>query len=351
MNPVYDARIDHPAAWTSLEIGGKEGLMHRMGPEHAQALAELVDRTRHLAPDAVRREDFDHPAINDLMRGVFQSIMNGRGAIILSGLDMSRTSLEDFSRIYWGLGTHLGEAAIQSAKLDKIGYVQKEEHNPDGRGYQLDIELRSHTDFHELLSLASFRKAASGGESGAVSSLAIHNVMLKEAPQHLATLYRGFQHGYAREDYLTPEPVPIFCNVGGQISCFYHGLFMLNAAKQLGTELPQDLRQAMACFSDIAQRPEVRADFMLEPGEMLFWHNFLVLHSRQAFTNAGEQKRLLLRLWLHVREGQGRPMHPEFAGRARLMDKIHAAGEVALNYSSLGLSTSVEKSLAAVTGV
>ena len=348
MSETHAARIDHPAAWTSQEIGGKEGLTHRMGPEHVEALAELAARTRHLAPDAVTRDDFDHPAINALMKGVFQSVMNGRGAIILSGLDMSCTSLEDFSRIYWGLGTHLGEAAIQSPKLDRIGYVQKEENNPDGRGYQLDIELRSHTDFHELLSLASFRKAASGGESGTVSSLAIHNVMLEEAPQHLATLYRGFQHGYARKDYLTKEPVPIFCEVDGKVSCFYHGLFMLNAAKQLGTELPADLRQAMACFSEIAQRPQIRADFMLEPGEMLFWHNFLMLHSRQSFTNAGEQKRLLLRLWLHVKEG--RPMHPEFAGRARLMDKIHAAGDVALNYSSLGLSTSVEKSLATVTG-
>ena len=348
MTMIWDARIDHPAAWTSQDIGGKEGLMHRMGPEHADALAELVARTRHLAPDAVTREDFDHPAINDLMRGVFQSLMNGRGAIILSGLDMGRTSLEDFSRIYWGLGTHLGEAAIQSAKLDKIGYVEKVENNPDGRGYQLDIELRSHTDFHELLSLASFRKAASGGESGAVSSLAIHNAMRAEAPQHLETLYRGFPHGYARPEYLTQDPVPVFCNVDGQVSCFYHGLFMLNAAKQLGVELPQDLREAMACFGEIAQRPEIRADFMLEPGEMLFWHNFMVLHSRQAFTNEGEKRRLLLRLWLHVLEGRGRPMHPEFAGRARLMDKIHAAGETALNYSSLGLATSVEKSLEAV---
>ena len=348
MNQIYDAPIDHPSAWTSAGIGGKEGLMHRMGPEHVQALDELLARTRHLEPDAVTRADFDHPVINALMLGVSDAIMNGHGAIILSGLDMGRTSLDDYSRIYWGLGTHLGEGAIQSPKLDRIGHVQKEEHNPDGRGYQLDIELRSHTDFHEILSLASFRKAAKGGESGAVSSLAIHNVMLQEAPEHLATLYEGFFHGYADPSALTKDKVPIFCNVEGKVSCFYHGLFMLNAAKQMGVELPPELRAAMACFSEIAQRPEIRADFMLEPGEMLFWHNFMVLHSRQAFTNEGEQKRLLLRLWLHAH--QGRPMHPEFAGRARLMDRIHASGATALNYSSLGLSTSVEKSLEAVKG-
>jgi hypothetical protein len=349
MTQIFDRRIDHPSAWTSSRIGGKEGLMHRMGPEHLDAVGELLARTRHIAPDAITREDFDHPAINALMLGVREEIMHGKAAIILSGLDMSRTSLEDFCRIYFGLGTHLGDAAIQSAKMDRIGFVQKEEHNPDGRGYQLDIELRSHCDFHEILSLASFRKAARGGESGAVSALAIHNAMLEEAPEHLAELYRGFYHGYADPSSLTKEKVPIFCNVDGVVSCFYHALFMLNAARQMGVELPPELRAAMTRLGETAQRPDIRADFMLEPGEMLFWHNFVVLHSRQAFTNEGEHKRLLLRLWLHVRDG-GRPMHPEFAGRARLMDQIHASGATALNYSQLGLSTSVEKSLEAVAG-
>ncbi len=39
----------------------------------------------------------------------------------------------------------------------------------------MDVEaLRSHTDFHEILSLASYRRSAEGGMSGAVSALAIH---------------------------------------------------------------------------------------------------------------------------------------------------------------------------------
>ena len=331
MNPIFDRRIDHPSAWTSARIGGKEGLMRRMGPEHVAVLTDLAARTRHLAPDAVTRQDFDHPLINDLMQAVRFEIMSGKGAAILAGLDMGGLSLEDYSRIYFGLGAHLGDAAIQSPKRDRIGYVEKVENNPDKRGYQLDVELRSHTDFHEILSLATFRKAASGGESGMVSSLAVHDVMRTEAPEHLATLYEGWWHGYAQKEHLTAEKVPIFCNVDGVVSCYYHGLSFLAAARAMGVELPEDLRAAMACFSAIAQRPEIRADFMLEPGEMLFWHNFLVLHSRQAFTNQGEHKRLLLRLWLHAPDG--RPMHPEFVGRARLMDQIHAQGITALQYA------------------
>ena len=324
-------RIDHPSAWTGAEIGGKEGLIHRMGADHSAALREALERTRGKAADAVTRADFDHPLIDALMRAVRFDIMSGKGAVVLAGLDMAGVSEEDYGRVYYGLGLHLGEPAIQSPKRDRIGRVEKVEDNPDKRGYQLDVELRSHTDFHEILSLASYRKAASGGESGVVSSLAVHNIMLDEAPEKLATLYEGWWHGYVEKEHLTTEKVPVFCDVQGNVSCYYHALSFMAAARARGEEMPDSLREAMACFSAIAQRPEVRADFMLEPGEMLFWHNFMMLHSRRSFTDEGDHKRLLLRLWLHVPD-DGRPMHPEFIARARLMDEIHERGITALQY-------------------
>ena len=329
-NPILDGPIDHTSAWTSAAIGGREGLTHRMSPEHRAAIFELLERTRPLKTTDITREDFDHPLVNELMAAVRFEIMHGKGAVILHGLDLTGVPVEDYERIYWGLGTHLGEAAIQSPKKDLIGYVQKVDDNPDKRGYQLDVELRSHTDFHEVLSLACFRKSASGGRSGAVSALAVHDIMQREAPEALQVLYDGWFHGFVDPEHLTAEKVPVFCNVGGVVSCYYHLLSFLAAGRSLGEEVPQALRDAMAVFSDIAQRPEVRADFMLEPGEMLFWHNFVVLHSREGFSDTPEQKRLLLRLWLHV--PGGRPMHPEFLARARLMDEIHARGVTALQY-------------------
>ena len=344
MNEIYDRRIDHPAAWTSAQIGGKEGLIHRMGPEHLEALEELLVRTSHLAPDAVTRADFDHPVINDLMKSVRFEIMNGRGAQVLSGLDIGGMSQEDYGRIYWGLGTHLGDGVVQSYRRDRIGLVQKEEDNPTGRGYLMDVELRSHTDFHEILSLASFRKAPQGGLSGAVSSLAIHNVIREEAPHHLKALYEGFFHESAGSKAISAEKVPVFSNVDGQVSCYFHGLFQFAAAKQMGVEVPAELIAAQKFFSSVAQRPEIRADFMLEPGEMLFWHNFMILHSRTAFSDGPDQKRLLLRLWLNVPDG--RPMHPSFTERARAMDRIHESGQAAIDYANTGVMDMARKVMA-----
>ena len=335
MSDLDISRVDDPAAWTSAEIGGKEGLTHRLAPEHIAALHEIVERTRHKAPHEVTREEAAHPALDALMTGVRHTIMKGLGAVILSGLDMDRISLDEFQRMYWALGTHLGQGAVQSPRRDRIGYVQKVENNPEARGYMMDIELRSHTDFHEILSLASVRKSAEGGESGLVSSLALHNAIYDTRPELLPALYEGFFHassGVSGE--VSATKVPIFCKVDGKVSCYYHGLFISNAAKMMGVEVPPALTEALTYMNELAARPDLRADFMLEPGEMMFWHNFTALHSRTAFTDTDNQRRLLLRLWLNVPDG--RPMAPEFTDRARYMDVAHEAGRAAIDYAKSG---------------
>lgn len=329
MTIICDASND-PAAWTSREIGGKAGLTLRLTGEQLAALDMLVARTQAIAPDAITRAEFDHPVINALMDGVRATIMEGRGAIILSGVDIARQGLENFKRIYWGLGTHLGNGVVQSYRRDRIGHVQKEEDNPTGRGYLMDTELVSHTDFHELLSLASISKPVSGGESGIVSSIALHNLIRERRPEFLAPLYEGYYHESAG-GAVSEEKVPIFGCVDGKVSCYYHMPFLINAARRRGEPIPEDLREAMRYLSQLAADPEIRADFTLEPGEMLFWHNFTALHSRTAFEDGPGAKRLLLRLWLNVLNG--RPLPPAFNERARYMDRTHEAGEAAIDYA------------------
>ncbi len=324
--------VEDPAVWTSASLGGKSGLVHPLRPDHLEALRTVLAHTRHLGLEQIGRGEFEHPAVNELMSGVRRELMRGRGAVILSGIDLAAFTEEDFTRICWGLGTHLGTAAPQSYRRDRLGFVQKEEHNPTGRGYLMDVELRSHTDFHEVLCLACVRRAASGGESGLASSLAVHNALLEARPELLPPLYAGFYQEWAGEQRVSTDRIPVFCRVEDKVSCYYHPLALLNAAKELGVSLPAQLEEAMRVFRAHADAPELRADFMLEPGEILLWHNFLVLHSRRAFQDSASQKRLLLRLWLNV--PQGRPMHPAFTGRARAMDVEHGNGRPAIDYNS-----------------
>lgn len=331
MTEIHRWPIAGPMAWTARELGGKDGLARRLAADELAGLDRLLDATRAMDALAVARADFDHPAVNRLMDEVRATIMAGRGIVILSGYDLGRHTQAEYERVYWGLGTHLGRAAPQSARDDRIGYVQ-ETPSATPRGYLSTLELRPHTDFHEILSLASVRRAAAGGLSGAVSALAIHNVILEERPDLLPALYDGFFYGTVASERhrrpLSATKVPVFSCVAGKVSCMNNGFFMRVAAERLGTDLPSDLVAALDFFHRVSVRDDLFLQFMLEPGEMMFWNNFTQLHARTEFRNSPEQRRLLLRLWLDVADG--RPVIREISERARqvterMPDEVSAA--------------------------
>ena len=310
--------IDHPGAWTPASVGGKAGLTRALDPDHLRAIDELLARTRHLAPLEPVRQDWDHPVFNALLGELRDTIMNGRGAVVVSGLDRDRYSDEDFRRLYWGFGTHLGVAVEQSQWGDRIGQVRKENNDPIARGYRGDQELTLHTDSYELASLLCLHQAASGGMSGLASSLAIHNEILRTRPDLLPPLYEGYYY-HIDELKFTERPftdvkVPVFSCVDGKVSCNFGEKQLRNGALHRHEKLPPALDEAVAYFASTAARPDIRLSFMLEPGEMLLWHNFTNLHARTAFTNSPERERLLLRLWLDVPDG--RPLLPAVLARA-----------------------------------
>ena len=120
---------------------------------------------------------------------------------------------------------------------------------------------------------------------------------------------------------ITDQAMPAFCAVGGTVSCMYEPSHMKNAASLLPGGMPDDLAEALDYFDSVANRDDLALRFLLEPGEMMLWHNYTNLHSRTAFEDFPDSKRLLLRLWLSVPEG--RPVDPAFRIRADTYERIH----------------------------
>ncbi|MEI9965597.1 MAG: TauD/TfdA family dioxygenase [Caulobacteraceae bacterium] len=271
----------------------------------------------------IGRADFDHPAVNALMARVRADVMDGRGLSVIAGLDPARYAPADYERLYWGMGTHLGRGVVQSFFGDWVARVEKNPNLPF-RGTTTDIELRAHTDFHEVMSLASISLPEHGGVSGFVSSLAVHNEVWKARPDLLRPLYEGWYNVSVGQKTADPYKTPIYSLVDGKVSCFYNRVFF-QRPEDGGAPLPADLLEAMALMDSIAARPDIRADFTLEPGEVAFWHNFTIMHSRTAFEDSPARHRLLLRLWLNVPDG--RPMAEAIRQRAVLIDRDHLEGQ------------------------
>jgi hypothetical protein len=318
MTPIYSKTIDGPSAWTPASLGGKEGLVWTLTSKHLDAIDELLRKTNPLKMEEIRRADFDHPALTPFLSQIRNEVMNGKCAAIIRGIDTGLYSEADCERIFWGIGTHIGIAAVQSSRADRMGYVRNERGDPKARGYRSSRELVLHTDSRAIIALMSIQVAESGGESRVASSATIHNVIRKERRDLLEPLYRG--HPYlSGEIELTPYSIPIFSNVDSMVSCAFFEGHMRAAAKSLGKPLPVEFDEALVYFRTVAHREDVSIGFMLEPGEILISNNFVVLHARTEFEDSAEKRRLLLRLWLNVPDG--RPMVPELLYRSRAFDK------------------------------
>lgn len=80
--------------------------------------------------------------------------------------------------------------------------------------------------------------------------------------------------------------------------------------------------------------PNIRFEFMLEPGDILMMNNYTVLHARTPFEDweTPERQRLLLRLWLNL--CSRRPFAENFTGRFNTGQR---GGAVIHNHTDAGL--------------
>lgn len=324
------------AGWTAAELGGREPLVMAIPNAAREAVITAARRAVTAVaaggPQFASRDDFAAPAVVRLMATVAERLDEGPGAVVLTGLEIGDLGQDIFVQAVAGLMQQLGELAPQSPRGDRIGYVQKERNNPNARGYTADIELTAHTDFHEIVALASIRTAPAGGggESGLTSFAGLRRVLADEHPEVLPLLAEGFPHDSSAAGLLSDGPVPLIAEVDGVVSGYHQPLFMKAAERALGTPMSPELKEAAALFAQVANRPDVQLNFTLQPGEIMIWHNFRVMHARAKFNDTPEQSRLLIRFW--VNPDRHVPLPPVFLSQRRRFDRLHANGEAAIAY-------------------
>ena len=77
-----------------------------------------------------------------------------------------------------------------------------------------------------------------------------------------------------------------------------------------GQALDPDFAAAADYFQTLAQDPRFMIEFMLDPGEIMFANNYVLLHARTEFEDHPEyeRRRHLLRMWLAM--PNSRPLSP-----------------------------------------
>ena len=304
MTAVFDHPIDHPAAWRGCDFAGKADFAVPLSETELAVLEQATESVAGRPLDEIDKKIFDLAPIAARVAAWRRIILEGRGLLVLQGFPVQRRDADFIARMYWGLGRHLGRPVSQSTMGDRMGHViNVSGDNPAERGYRSKRELSFHTDSDDIVGLLCLRQARSGGESKLVSALAVHNALLLRRPELLAPLYRGFRYHWRGEQApgeppITEYRVPVFSQCDGVISVCYLRHFIEMAAEDLGEPLSSAESAALDAFDECCEDPDLKVEFTLDQGEVLFFNNYTTLHARNAFEEHAGGRRHLLRLWL-----------------------------------------------------
>lgn len=251
---------------------------------------------------------FDLPRLDKVRIG----LERGRGLALVRGLPVARYGEETAAAIFTGIGDALGIAVSQSYRGDRIGHVR--DIGEAGRYYTVGGALEMHMDPVDVVGLLCLKKAVRGGESRIASSAAVHNAVLAERPDLVPVLRRGFHYTSRQEDKaagappVTPHRVPVFGEIDGRFAAFLLPIAIRNAEKA-GAPLSPLEHEALETVARTAARPDLAYEMDLEPGDMQFLNNRLILHGRADYRDAPDpdRKRHMLRLWLMMPDWPPRP--------------------------------------------
>ena len=300
--------IRHPAAWDLNQYPSKESFAIDLSARQLEALRRALDalKAHSKGEQDARPEDFPLDAIADDIAAWRNEVRSGRGLIILRGFPVDELGTDDVGLMYFGLGLHFGDPVSQSNMGERLGHVI----NVGGqdareRAYRNARELHLHTDRCDHVAMLCIRPAFKGGVSGYASALTVHNRMLTERPDLLPPLYDGyFLHRFGEqgdgEPPITRVRIPVFSIADGVPNVIYIRGYIDIAEQEGFTSLSEIEREALTYFEQVADRDDVRLNFVLESGEASFFNNCYLLHTRTAFEDSrdGTAGRHLMRLWL-----------------------------------------------------
>lgn len=304
--------VDHPSVWRGPEMARREDWIVRLDAADCAELDASLARVKTLGigiPE-LSKEDFPIPGVARKLAGVLAELEGGRGFALLRGLPVERYSTADAALLYWGIGAHFGPGFAQNAQGDMLGHVRDlgAEWRTDmkARGYQTRSGLPFHNDSTDVVGLLCLRKAKSGGNSLIVSSTAVYNEILMRRPDLARVLAEPFCVDRRGEESAGQKPyyvTPCFNLFKGRMFNRYNRTYIESA--QRFAEVPRltpPQVEALDLMDALCRDPAFHLNMQLEPGDMQFVCNYVVLHSRTDYEDYSEpdRKRHLLRLWLRT---------------------------------------------------
>ncbi|MEU4222709.1 TauD/TfdA family dioxygenase [Nonomuraea sp. NPDC026600] len=298
------AHVPGPGQWLAAEIGDSDAWKVPLTAEHRQ---EVLDAVQAAGPasDATTPAAFPLPTLGPLLRRVRDELADGRGFVLVQGVPVEAMSERQCEIAALGLGCHIGQIAGQGpgqAPLTHVRDTGADPSRPRTRSYQHSGRLGYHSDPTDVVALLCVRPAMSGGLSAVVSSVAVHNEVVRTRPDLAEVLYQPWWHdrrtGQGPDSFFT-KPLCTPRGDGG-VSISYGPDYIRSA--QRGAHVPPltpAQQEAMDLLDQLTGDPRFALTMDLRAGDLQLLNNHVVLHGRTAYEDhpEPERRRHLLRLW------------------------------------------------------
>jgi alpha-ketoglutarate-dependent taurine dioxygenase len=250
------------------------------------------------------------PGEEDL-RAVLDRLERGPGFVILTGVPRERYSAEEWRDVYWRLGQRLGRPAEQNVHGTLLYDVR--DTGQDVRSGARFSVTRAESGFHtdnsfgadvvDYVGLLCLQNARAGGVNQLVSVYSVHERLIARHPDVLPVLCALFhvdRRGGVRPGETPTARFPVLQRDGEELVCRYLRYWVEAGHDKAGEPLTPEQVRALDALDAVAREEDLRVEFALEPGQILFVNNRWILHNRTAFTDhpEPERRRHLVRLWL-----------------------------------------------------
>ena len=315
-------RYEGPSAWTGAEMRARDDWIVRLSPADRAELDAAWRATSHVPIEAIGPADFALPALGPRLHALRDEIIDGRGFVLLRGLDIESWPIERTARTYWGIGSWFGRAVSQNAMGHVLGHVRDLDfhtEDPNVRTYQTTERQFYHSDSCDIVALLCLQPAKRGGLSSIVSSVTLYNEIARRRPDLAAVLSEPVP--FDRRGEVPDNEAPFFLNAvfnhhAGLVSSYVSRRYVESSQRHPDAPRLTPLHvEALDLLDALAEDPDLHLDMEFRPGDIQLLHNHTIFHDRTAFEDwpSPARKRHLLRLWLCP--PNGRPLPERYAAR------------------------------------
>lgn len=177
--------VGGPAAWRGPELATRTDWVVELSDAQRSELRSALAGVEGRPLRTITAADFELPTLSAVFAGVTDELVDGRGFVLVRGVPLDGLTPDQIEAMYWGIGIHVGRPLHQRSEDDLLVYVRDQGVDPDSplvRGYQTSARLDYHCDSSDVVALLCLRPAASGGASTIVSSVAVHDELVRRSP-------------------------------------------------------------------------------------------------------------------------------------------------------------------------